>query len=89
MNKIRYVVEEEETYNGGDEFDNFNDAMKYFIKVLHDYANYNYQINKDKVFTLSKVISNDDENDNWETLKSIAVKDFKYNDALKWFTDKR
>lgn len=49
----KYIVEEEESFNGGEEFDNLSEAIYRFKKILQDYSTYNYQINKDKIFTLS------------------------------------
>ncbi len=53
--KKYYLVEEQNSYNGGDKFEKYEDALANINKILHDEANYNYSANKDHVYTLYEV----------------------------------
>lgn len=77
MKREFYVVEREESFNEGNEYNNYEDALQDLRKTLEDESSYMYKVNKDHVYTLSKVTTEDDDNYNWYTLKSISVKDFR------------
>ena len=67
----KYIVEEENNFNGGEEFETLEEAKEYFNTMLHDLSNYNYSINKDKMFTLFSVEITEDEEDNKRMLSAI------------------
>ncbi len=78
----KYIVEEENNFNGGEEFETLEEAKEYFNTMLHDLSNYNYSINKDKMFTLFSVEITEDEEDNteydnWKELASCSVADYR------------
>ena len=88
MEREFYVVEEEGSFNGGNEYSNYEDALRDLRKTLEDESSYMYKVNKDHLYTLSKVTTEDDDNYNWDTLKSISVKDFRdldYEEKEKFF----
>lgn len=80
--KEYYLIEQEDTYTDGDIYESYKKALKNYKKSLDDLSNYQYQINKDKVYTLSKVVfdSTTDEKE-FYTLKSISIKDYKNLDS--------
>lgn len=80
--KEYYLIEQEDTYAYGFFYNNYEEALKNYKKNLDDLSNYQYQINKDKVYTLSKVVfdSITDEKE-FYTLKSISIKDYKNLDS--------
>ncbi len=88
MKREFYVVEREESFNGGNEYNNYEDALRDLRRTLEDESSYMYNVNKDHVYTLSKVTTEDEDNYSWDTLKSISVKDFRdldYEEKEKFF----
>ncbi len=88
MKREFYVVEREESFNGGNEYNNYEDALYDLRKTLEDESSYMYNVNKNHIYTLSKVTIEDEDNYNWDTLKSISVKDFRnldYEEKEKFF----
>lgn len=77
MKRKYYVVEREESFNGGNEYNSYKEALCDLRKILEDESSYMYNVNKDHIYTLSKVITEDEDNYDWNTLKSISVKDFR------------
>lgn len=88
MKKEFYVVERGNSFNGGNDYNNYEDALYDLRKTLEDESSYMYNVNKDHIYTLSRVTTADEDNYNWDTLKSISVKDFRdldYEDKEKFF----
>ena len=77
MKREFYVVEKEDSFNGGNEYNNYEDALQDLKKTLEDESSYMYSVNKDHIYTLSKVIEENEDYYVWDTLKSISVKDFR------------
>lgn len=82
MKKI-YRVEQENNFNGGIfDFTNCDEAVRTLTKILHDEANYHYNINKDNTYSICEVnVINEDEyeyeEEYFDTLISISVKDYR------------
>lgn len=88
MKREFYVVEREESFNGGNEHNSYEEALQDLRRTLEDESSYMYNVNKNHVYTLSKVTMEDEDNYNWDSLKSISVKDFRdldYEEKEKFF----
>jgi len=79
MKKI-YRVEQENNFNGGLDFNTYEEAVKNITSQLYNEANYMYKVNKDNIYSLCEInVINEDnyEEEYFDTLISISVKDYK------------
>lgn len=80
MKKI-YRVEQENNYNGGlFDSENYDEAVKMLTKTLRNEANYQYNINKENIYSICEInIVNEDEYEEeyFDTLISLSVRDYK------------
>ncbi|HAB67240.1 MAG TPA: hypothetical protein DCE23_07725, partial [Firmicutes bacterium] len=77
MKKI-YRIEKDNDFNGGIDFNTYEEALENITKQLHDEANYMYNINKDNIYSLCEINVINENEDNYEeeyfdTLISISV----------------
>lgn len=77
-----FRVEKENSFNGGLDFNTYDEALNNINKQLHDEANYNYNANCKHVYSLCEVNVLNDNDDDYEeeyfdTLLSMSVAEYK------------
>lgn len=74
-----YAITQEGNFNGDLEFDTEKQALDFLKDTLHGESNYNYFANKNNIYTLYKVVYNENttDYDYYEILPKISITEYR------------